>query len=186
MNEEKLYNAKEIAEQLGITKKEKNKLYVRWERLNKYLNRNDIDKDTLLTKEEVLKLCQTTKNFIPEELANKIGIDIKNVLIPTKEQETLNVIKHAFASLNCIKEYAVFNYRIDLYFPNERIAIECDELNHANRNEFYEYKRQKEIENVLHCKFIRYNPDCNNFNIGDVINEIMNLVYDPQSSTHAA
>lgn len=187
MENEELYNAREIALQMGFTGKDKNKnLYIRWNTMNKYLNRKDVNKDTLLTNDEVLKLCQTTKKIIPVELANKLGIDIKNVLIPTKEQETLNVIKHSFANLNSITEYTVFNYRIDLYFPNERIAIECDEFNHQDRNEIYECKRQKEIENALYCKFIRYNPDSKNFNIGDVINEIINEVYKTQTSTIAA
>ena len=41
-----------------------------------------------------------------------------------------------------IDQYTVDNYRIDLYFPKHKLAIECDEFDHADRDIEYEVKRQ--------------------------------------------
>ena len=42
--------------------------------------------------------------------------------------------------------------------------------------------RQECIESALHCRFVRYNPDAAGFNIGDVIQQIMLLVYSKGAS----
>jgi very-short-patch-repair endonuclease len=64
-------------------------------------------------------------------------------------------------------------YRIDLYLPEYKLAIECDENGHQDRDVYEEVERQKFLEQTLKCKFIRYNPDANDFDIYTVINQIM-------------
>ena len=61
--------------------------------------------------------------------------------------------------------YSVLGYRIDLYFHKYRLAIEVDELGHADRNLSDEINRQNTIERELTCVFIRINPDEKDFNI---------------------
>ena len=39
------------------------------------------------------------------------------------------------------------------------LAVEIDELDHADRDSVKENKRQTEIAKYLDCKFIRINPD---------------------------
>ena len=43
--------------------------------------------------------------------------------------------------------------------------MEVDEKGHADRNIAYEIKRQKAMEEKLNCKFIRINPDAENYDI---------------------
>ena len=62
-------------------------------------------------------------------------------------------------------QYSVLSYRIDLYFHKYKLAIEVDELGHADRNLSNEIERQKALEKELDCVFIRTNPDEKNFNI---------------------
>ena len=69
-------------------------------------------------------------------------------------------------------QYNVDGYRIDLYLPEHKLALECDELGHRERDIEYEVKHQKHIEEKLGCKFIRYNPDAEDFNLFKVINGI--------------
>ena len=61
--------------------------------------------------------------------------------------------------------YSVLGYRIDLHFHKYKLAIEVDELGHADRNLSNEIERQKALEKELDCVFIRINPDEENFNI---------------------
>ena len=70
------------------------------------------------------------------------------------------------------KLISVLGYRIDLYFHKYKLAIEVDELGHADRNLSNEIERQKALEKELDCAFIRINPDGKNFNIFKEINKI--------------
>ena len=69
-------------------------------------------------------------------------------------------------------QYSFSGYRIDLYFHKHKLAIEIDELGHANRNLSNEIERQKALEKELDCVFIRINTDEENFNIFKEINKI--------------
>ena len=69
-------------------------------------------------------------------------------------------------------QYTVIGYRTDLYFHKHKLAIEVDELGHADRNLNNEIERQKALEIELDCVFIRINPDEKDFNIFKKINKI--------------
>ena len=69
-------------------------------------------------------------------------------------------------------QYSVLGYRIDLYFHKYKLAIEVDELGHADRNLSNEIERQKALEKELDCVCIRINRDEENFNIVKEINKI--------------
>ena len=70
-------------------------------------------------------------------------------------------------------QYYIDGYKIDLYFPDYNLAIEVDEFNHKDRDKLYENKREEYIKEKLGCKFIRFNPDEKNFNIGNIISNIL-------------
>ncbi len=109
--------------------------------------------------------------------AKKLGVSIPNDIDITKEQRTIGQIRRAFQHLRTVQQYKVGPYYIDLYFPDYRIAVECDEEGHRRYSPKDERKRQNYIEQELNCTFVRYNPDASNFNVGDVINQIIMLVY---------
>jgi hypothetical protein len=58
-------------------------------------------------------------------------------------------------------------------FTDLKIAVECDELGHMDRDPMEEERRQKFIEDQLGCTFFRFNPDCKNFNIYETMNELL-------------
>jgi very-short-patch-repair endonuclease len=97
----------------------------------------------------------------------------------TQEQKAMSVLMESFKHLAQITQYCVkgTRYKIDLYFPDIKLAIECDEHNHKNYKDGYDSKRQLKIESILNCKFIRFNPDEANFNIGSVINQIITIAH---------
>ena len=77
-----------------------------------------------------------------------------------------------FRGEKIIFQHTIGKHRIDLYFPDHKLAIECDEFGHKDRYLKKEIRRQIYLERKLKCKFIRYNPDMKGFNIFDTINEI--------------
>ena len=106
--------------------------------------------------------CNLKRNF---------GFDSHDV-INTKEQTVLKSIKDAFEGEDMQTQYSFLGYRIDLYFHKHKLAIEVDELGHADRNLGNEIERQKTLEKELDCVFIRINPDGKNFTIFKEINKI--------------
>ena len=93
-------------------------------------------------------------------------------MIDTKEQTVLKSIKDAFEVEDMQTQYSVSGYRIDLYSHIHKLAIEVDELGHADINPGNEIKSQKALEKELDCLFIRMNPDEKNSNIFKEINKI--------------
>ena len=100
-----------------------------------------------------------------------LGFTLHDV-INTKEQTVISAIKDAFEGENMQTQYSVLGYRIDLYFHKYKLAIEVDELGHADRNINNETERQRTLDRELNCTFIRINPDAVDFNIYREINKI--------------
>lgn len=125
-----------------------------------------VDKNTLIF------ILHQTKN--KSEICEALGLNILNSFSLYKEDKNLSCIVKTFSGENMINQYSknIFPYRIDLYFPDYKLAIECDENGHKNRNKLYELERELYIKNQLKCKFIRFNPDDKEFNIFNLINII--------------
>lgn len=100
--------------------------------------------------------------------------------IDRKEIEFLDNLEDALESFNIkgLRQYPVMDnkYRIDYYIPSLNIAIEYDEDGHRNYSHEKHEGRQKEIEDLLKCRFIRVSDDnTDSYNIGFVIKNIFNL-----------
>ena len=67
----------------------------------------------------------------------------------------------------------VANYRVDLYLSKQKLAIEIDENNHADRDPSYEQAREERTQEELGCKFLRINPDAPDFKLSSCIGRIM-------------
>ena len=64
----------------------------------------------------------------------------------TKEQSVLTKIMKTFASEEILLQYSVLSYRIYLYFPRHRLAIEVDQKVHKDRNEYKEVETEDTIK----------------------------------------
>ena len=93
-------------------------------------------------------------------------------MINTKEQSVISAIKDAFEGEDMQTQHSVLDYRIDLFFHKYKLAIEVDELGHADRNINNEIERQRALERELNCVFIRINPDEQGFSMLREINKI--------------
>jgi very-short-patch-repair endonuclease len=116
------------------------------------------------------------KNFI-KTFAADWDLNV-NIVQDTKEQEFIGAIRKAFSHIPMEPQFRIGDYRIDLYLTSLKIAVECDERGHSDRDESKEVARQAYIENQLGCRFLRFNPDAKDFCIYDTINELMRMVYD--------
>ena len=69
-----------------------------------------------------------------------------------KEQTLLKSIKDAFEGEDVQTQCSVLGSKIDLYFHNHKLAIEVDELGHADINLSNEIERQKALKkNLIVC-----------------------------------
>ena len=72
----------------------------------------------------------------------------------------------------------VNNFRTDLYLPDQKIATEIDENNHAYRDPIYEQEREQYIRLQLGCECIRINLDAEHFKLSSFIGKIMRAIMD--------
>ena len=168
-------NEKHIEEKLGLkdllaTRNKYDPVYKkhRYELVNrpkKQPNRGFLCGDLAL---KVMMDCRTDESWI---FKRNLGFRLHDV-INTKEQTVINSIKDAFEGEDMQTQYSVLGYRIDLYFHKHKLAIEVDELGHADRNLNNEIEMQKALEKELDCVFIRINPDEKNFNTFKEISKI--------------
>src|SRR5580704_1627482 len=114
------------------------------------------------------------KNFI-KTFAADWALNV-NIVQDTKEQEFIGAIRKAFSHLPMEPQFRIGDYRIDLYLTSLKIAVECDERGHSDRDVSKEVARQAYIENQLGCRFLRFNPDAKDFCIYGTINELMRMI----------
>ena len=144
--------------------------YNKKELISIYINKQGIG--TLIT---YGKVCVNKKPIL-KWLKDNFEINYYIIKRLSKEEEYITNIITTFSHLTCKTQYKVDSYRIDLYLPEQNLAIECDEFGHSDRDESYEKEREIYIKNILNCTFIRFNPDSETFNIFKVINEIIRFI----------
>jgi len=93
------------------------------------------------------------------------------------ESETILAIQTAFAHFASEPQFQVGAYRVDLYFPCRRIAVECDEFGHPSYPSQQEYERSLFIKQALQCRFFRFNPQGIGFSLLTTISELMQMMY---------
>ena len=70
-------------------------------------------------------LVKTMRTDKINELRKTLGCNVINVF-NTNEQSLIGAIKHAFEGENMQTQYCFLGHKIDLYFPDYKIAIEDD------------------------------------------------------------
>ena len=75
-----------------------------------------------------------------------MGIKIIGYKYVRKEAGTIYTIQKFFEGMSMKREFSIGSYRIDLYFPEHKLPIECDEHGHKDRDINFEIRQQKFIE----------------------------------------
>lgn len=112
------------------------------------------------------------------EILKKGDIEIKYVnRVMNLERSTVGFLYNILSpSFKCFQQFKVLQYRIDLYFSEKNLAIECDEMGHLDRDIYYEVTRQTEIEKELSCTFVRFNPNDPKFCIEKFTAKIIKII----------
>ena len=72
--------------------------------------------------------------------------------------------------------YKALSYRIELYLHDYKLPIKIDENGHSDRNIEYKINQQKAIYQEFGCKFIRIDPDKEDFDIFRALNQIVRQI----------
>ncbi len=125
---------------------------------------------TYISLKSMFNILSKSRKLSILEFYEKIGIQPNFNVFSCIEIDTLRCIFETFKTEKMIFQYRVYNYRIDLYFVDKKIAIECDE-NHKDIES--DKKREECIKQELLCTFIRYKPYDKDFNIF----KLLHLIY---------
>ena len=99
------------------------------------------------------------------------------------EGDLIEIITRCFQDIyTCRKQHYLKGFRADLFIEELGLVVECDEMNHNNRDIFKEEFREEVIKNNFGYSIIRFDPDSDSFNIGDVINKILKLSKKPNKA----
>ena len=116
-----------------------------------------------------VKILSTSRKNDVIDLINKCGIDINIIKFISVETDILDNICKTFKNEKITLQYRVCKYRIDLYFDEYNLAIECDETHTDIKNDLL---REEKIKKKIGCKFIRFKPYDKVFDIFVLLNEI--------------
>lgn len=93
------------------------------------------------------------------------------------ENQTIGFIENSYSNiLNTKRQHVIGKYRVDLYFIDNKLVIECDENNHTDRDTIQEKIREEYIIS-LGNKIIRYNPNTSSFDLSNVLREINAILF---------
>jgi len=135
------------------------------------------NKITYLLTEDAFELLKNSYN-----LRNKYIVDLsKNIkqinIGMCIENQTIGFISNAYSNmLNVKRQFTIGKYRADLYFIDYKLVIECDENNHADRDQENEKIRDLYMTS-LGNKIIRYNPNEKGFDLSNVLREINAVLF---------
>lgn len=110
---------------------------------------------TFLTIKGLKKLICNTRKPEGIDLAKKLGIDVYDIMHVPLETSVVKFITTVFNKEEYKTQYSVDKYKIDLYFPASKLAIECDECFHIFQKEEDQIREQYIIDK-MGCKFLRY------------------------------
>jgi very-short-patch-repair endonuclease len=135
------------------------------------------NKNNYLLTEDAFELLKNSFN-----LRNRYIVDINdnvkqvNLCMPI-ENQTIGFIENAYKDiLNIKRQHYIGKYKVDLYFIDYELVIECDEFNHQDRN-IIEEKNREEFICSFGNKIIRYNPNEKNFDLSNVLRKINVILY---------
>jgi transposase-like protein/very-short-patch-repair endonuclease len=136
----------------------------------------------LINRDGAIELViKTRKRISPDVLyiLKKFNINTTNMKCLSKEQQTLSIITNTFKTETFEDQYKVGKYYLDLYFPEYKIVIECDENGHADRKPHKERERMDFVNEKLGLEdsnWIRYNPDEKDFDLSKVMGKIYRFI----------
>lgn len=111
-----------------------------------------------------------TEHFLTEEAMNLLVTSFNPRSI--SHTATLGFIFDMLTDVTTLSpQHMCGPYKIDLYLPDHRICIECDERAHKDRA-----SRQAYIESALGAVFVRFDPSVASLDLPKVVGEVVKLM----------
>lgn len=135
------------------------------------------NKITFMLTEKAYELLKNSYNLRNKYIVN-ISDSVKSINIGMCiENQTIGFIENVYSnSFNLKRQFIIGKYRLDLYFIDYKLVIECDENGHNDRDTEKEKTREEYILS-LGNKIIRYNPNTSSFDLSNVLREITNVLF---------
>jgi very-short-patch-repair endonuclease len=136
-----------------------------------------LNKITYLLTEPAFEIFKNSYN-----LRNKYIVDLSENMKCINlgmciENQTIGFIENSYSNITNLKrQYVIGKYRVDLYFIDYKLVIECDEYGHIDRNIVQEKCRENYILS-LGNKLIRYNPNVPLFDLSNVLRDINQVLF---------
>jgi len=124
------------------------------------------------TKEGLIKLG----NYVTQEkagiLLDALGVQSRHVT--RIESNVTAIVSASLAGIVPIHtQHHVEGYKVDIYIPSLKLAIEIDEYGHEGYDPLGEIFRELIISKTRDCEFIRWNAHAHDANVGTLINEVL-------------
>jgi very-short-patch-repair endonuclease len=122
---------------------------------------------------ELLKNSYNIRNRYIADVSNNIKCVNISMSIET---QTIGFIANSFCEVvPCKRQHMFAQYKVDLYFPEQELVIECDENNHDDRDPHKEKEREDYILS-LGKTMIRFNPNHTKFDLSFILREINKVI----------
>ena len=123
------------------------------------------------------------KGVVPPSPEEDPLIDLCDVMrifvVRPPETDSLNMLSAVCRSFGGVQQFPVRGraYRIDLYFPEQRLAVECDEDHHSSAEaQARDRRREEAIRGILGCDFYRFNPDHSEYRFSEMAGDVVALL----------
>jgi very-short-patch-repair endonuclease len=131
-------------------------------------------KAVFLTYAGVRRLLAKSRKPAAAVLAKAFGMLVHDNHYVCVEAAALTFLSQALKGLSMRQQFHVGRYRIDLYFPKHKLALECDEEgSHGLGRVSQDHERQKYIEKQLKCTFLRFCPQQQGFSMAGLLNSVL-------------
>lgn len=135
------------------------------------------NKEEIFMTEDTYNLILNSYN-IKNKYTKCLQKNIINPFIINIESNTIGFLQYILKDIVITyREFKCNIYRIDLYIPIIKLAIECDEFKHNTYDKINEINRENIIKKELSCEFYRFNPCDKNFIFEDFINNILKEIF---------
>ena len=137
------------------------------------------NKITFMLTEEAFEIFKNSFN-----LRNRYIVDVSKEVKIVKfgmciENQTIGFIANAYSNvLNVKRQHVMGKYRVDLYFVDHNLVVECDENGHEDRDPLQEQIRENYLKESGN-KLIRFNPNATDFDLSNVLREINAVLLAP-------
>jgi very-short-patch-repair endonuclease len=138
------------------------------------------NKITFMLTEEAFEIFKNSFN-----MRNRYIVDVSKEVKIVKfgmciENQTIGFIANAYSNvLNVKRQHVMGKYRVDLYFVDHKLVVECDENGHADRDLLQEQIREDYLK-ACGNKIIRFNPNATGFDLSNVLREINAVLLAPR------